>query len=1364
MELTIQKILDEHRTNAVMHNVVSMGVVKGKYLFNRQDFEDFWSIYTKTIENPSFNLGIAEKPQQCGLPVLGDIDIKVRESDDIEIGESIHTDKHVIDTIEIYQNVLRRIVDGCTDEHLLCVLLEKPLYRINNHGVSYAKHGFHIHFPYCFLSREDQEIHLIPRVKNMVTESKIFEDIGFEDSGKLIDSSYTKNPWLLYGSRKDVGMDPYTISKVFDSDCKEVDFEKTFRNYEIFDVHEKVIKIKGKVRDYLPRILSIIPHNRRISEVKHGLISPLKEKEKIERKQNDSKKEFKKTTVTEGLEIAERLLPMLCDYRAENYNEWIGIGWILYNIGDGCEQARDMWCKFSSRCTSQYDEAVCLHMWEKMVKKDVGIGSLRYYAKLDSPEKYRELVSERSEKHITESLCGSHNDIAKALYEEYGDEFVCASVSNRVWFQFVGNRWEQIEEGVFLRKKISDEFGPRYTEIGAKLLSNNVTCHDKPHEAMNNARVKMVQKMISNMKSAPFKKNVMCECLEVFYNKKFRDKLDNNPTLFPFNNGVYDLNLNIFRPCSPEDFISKTAPINYNQNLDENDDKVHSVYSFLEKVFPDKSIRQYFLDISSDIFLGGNHQKHVYFWTGEGDNGKSVTQTMFDKMLGPLAIKFNTTVLTGKKVQSGSANPELARAGGGVRLATLEEPNSDEQINIGILKNLSGNDTYYARDLFERGKEGREICPMFKLFFVCLSGDTSVALTSGISVSIKKMVENHRLLSWDKETDGLLGINQQQFLDKGKQECIRLTLLDGRAITCTPDHKFLTSNNEWIEAKHIKIHDTNLKMGIDYPKCDDIFESCTYRFTFGDVEYNLSNHIDRLKASALCRLFGYCANDKKILVSHHIDTENLVEDIRLLTNKTPEVEKVYDMFGIIIPTEVNQPANIPYFIFDDDCPVFMIREFLAGMFGNDGIIPEMRNSVCIAPMLQLTRQKNQQCAQSFHNIFIKLSELLSKRFSIKSTVISEPNLSFANDCNVSLKIYEINDLLTFVEKIGVRYSCHKSLRLTTIGSILRYKNNVKVQNQTVLNRICMKINKDTGEELGDIINESIKEISVELGFSDPDSVITHATIRSYCSSNKCELPSIDVEKYLEKTKLNNYQNIEQTIPCYQMTVINIQNVGEEHVYDLNVDVPYSNFVAEGTIVHNCNKLPKLKYSDKAVWNRIRVIPFESVFCKPNDPAPETYEEQLKQKRFPMDKNFGQKIPKIVEAFAWLLLKHRANIKERIEPEKVRMATAMYRKQNDSYRQFIEECVIEEKGGTINLIELYTQFKDWFKDSLPNHSIPIKNEVEEYFTKIWDEPEKGKKWIGRRLKTLQDDIDAGNVVLLGEEDLVNYDETANFHPL
>ena len=180
----------------------------------------------------------------------------------------------------------------------------------------------------------------------------------------------------------------------------------------------------------------------------------------------------------------------------------------------------------------------------------------------------------------------------------------------------------------------------------------------------------------------------------------------------------------------------------------------------------------------------------------------------------------------------------------------------------------------------------------------------------------------------------------------------------------------------------------------------------------------------------------------------------------------------------------------------------------------------------------------------------------------------------------------------------------------------------------------------------------------------------------------------------------------------------------------------------------CNEPPQLPYGDKAVWNRIRLLPFEATFC---DDAPDTFEEQLLQKRFPKDRQFADKIPGMIEAFAYMLLEHRKIVKQRIDPPKVKMATEGYRKKNDIYRQFIEECIIDDAKAKISLLELYTAFKEWFKESLPNHQIPVKNDVLTYFTKSWGEPGRGVRWIGKRMRKLQDDVDSGNALVFDDED-------------
>lgn len=882
----------------------------GRFQVTRSHIETFWSTYCDDLaSNPDIILGVAEKPQN-NVPVIGDIDIKVKDCfvpDYVDLNSGhLYTEKEAISVIQIYQSVLRKIVEGCSDVSLTCVLLEKPIYSENRNESIYYKNGFHIHFPYLFLSKNDQEIHLFPRIKDEIAKTNLFSTLGYDDPTKVIDDCTCKANWLLYGCRKDEKKHPYKVTKIYDAELNEISLSKAFANYQLYNVDEDLMDISHNVEYYLPRILSIVPFGRNVHELKYGLPSPLKNGKHTLNDKNNTKKDNNHKTLKvseqEALKIAKELLELMSPERYENYQSWMEIGWTLFNIGDGSDEALEIWLDFSAKDEEKFDEAHCISEWSKMVKKNLTLGTLKYYAKTDNPDEYARFQVKQGEKHMKNSLDGSHHDIAKLLFEEYGTEFVCASISDKSWFQFKDHKWEPIEEGVTLREKISNEICEKFSTLGGKFFAQGASADTTDKTWQDN--INRSKKIVAQLKMCTFKNNIMREAMDVFYDKQFKHSLDTNPYLIGFKNGVYDLKENIFRKGKPEDYLSKCMPIEYHE-FAETDERVSAVFDFLEKVFPDKSVRQYFMDQASDIFVGGNHQKVVIFWTGEGDNGKSVTQSIFEKMLGELAIKFSTTLITGKKTSNGSANPELARAGGGVRWAVLEEPDNDEQINIGYLKSLSGNDTFFARDLFEKGKSTREITPLFKLVFI--------------------------------------------------------------------------------------------------------------------------------------------------------------------TNK----------------------------------------------------LPAMKN-----------------------------------------------------------------------------------------------------------------------------------------------------------------------------------------------------------------------------------------HADKATWNRIRVIPFESTFVKPGQPCPETYEEQLLQKRFPMDPEFSKKIPSLLEPFAYILLEHRKNLKVRIEPEKVRIATEMYRKQNDNYRQFVDEMIAPSPQSYINLRDLYDLFKVWFKEGLPGQQLPVKNEVKEHFIKLWGEPV-NNRWKGYKVKDLNEEVDEGTAVIVNEDELIDY---------
>lgn len=916
MDPNILKFLKNHAVDdiSIYHSHTSLQP-KGKYQIGRDVLENFWTVYQDLlIENDNVVLTLTEKSDSY-LPVLADFDIKLTDDNDIEYGDHLYTEKHVLDVIKLFQDILRNIVDDCCDRHLLCVLLEKPMSSSydEDKDITLLSNGFHLAFPYVFLHKKDQEAHLIPRVKNELKSFNIFENLGIQSSDKLFDDCHLRNPWLLYGSRKDSSKSPYLLTKIYNAELEEVSLEEAFKYYEIFDSRDQLINIKGKVEYHLPRILSIIPQCRQTCEIKYGIISPLKQNYT-----NTEKKKYASVSATEALKQSAQLLPMLSDRRACDRNEWMQIGWILYNIGDGSDEAFNQWLEFSERDVEKFDEGICQHEWEKMTKKELTMGSLRYYAECDNPEAFNQWKHDNSVKFLKNILdSGTTYDISIIMYELFGNDFRY-DIKNRIWYCFKKHRWILNHDGADLRDHISKDIVEKVVSEGGKIFtqeSNNPL--DKTSQNNFNTKMKQMNKIIKDLKSYPFCTNVMNQCCLTFRDEKFEEKLDQNKYLIAFNNGVYDLKLNIFRAGRPEDFLSKSMPIDYVE-FDPNDKKIKEIENFYEKIFPDRSLRNYFIDQASDIFEGGNKKKAVFFWTGEGDNGKSVTQNIFEQMLGPYAIKFPTTLVTGNKVANGSADPNLARAGGGVRWAILEEPDKKEELNIGLLKMLSGDDSYNARDLFQRGKDLKEIKPMFKLTFIS------------------------------------------------------------------------------------------------------------------------------------------------------------------------------------------------------------------------------------------------------------------------------------------------------------------------------------------------------------------------------------------------------------------------------------------------------------------NGLPNVKHSDKAFWNRVRVIPFESTFVKIDDdnPAPISYDEQLKEKRFPRDEQFADKIPDLIKANAWFLLQHRidlikGNRKRHTEPDKVRKATAMYQKQNDSYRKYIDENIKEDNKSYITSIELHNDFKIWYKDANPGSCIPTRSDVEEYFTKIWGEPLPGLKWKGYRKKTLEDDIESGDAIFINDDDLFDY---TNINPL
>jgi P4 family phage/plasmid primase-like protien len=692
---------------------------KGKFFIPLEDEPEFWNLYSNRLTElgSDFVSGLSEIPNEY-MPVLADFDFTLDlPSDDYEPTHHFYTNRHLEAVVKIFQDVLKYMLgDDYDRKHMSCFVLEKSRPYIKGEKV---KNGFHLHFPFLFINKLDYEIHLIPRVKERIDAEQPFNDVpGYAEAS--LDAYDTKSyiaHWLLYGSTKKVGREPYLLTKIISSSGKLQTLSSLFEGpsaIPITDGRGRKIQIVKHIEWYLPQILSVKGVGRPQYESRPGI--ECLQKAKLLKAVQIKGTFDNNMSAAQAVEICKELVPMLSAERASNYDTWLRVGYCLYTLTGGSIEGLELWLQFSQKTTKgNYSEKSCVYEYnEKMHAGTITVGSLRMWAQEDSPEEYAAFKLQEQRKCIANSLNGGHTDFAQMLYDMFSKEYVCAAVKENIWYQFVDHRWKQLDCGITLQKKIYSVLLPRFVEENRILLE----IHQKSGEEIDTSdvmqKVAKLNKIMAKLKDSSFKRNIMKECQELFYNGDFIKMLDTNKYLVGFNNGVLDLKEGLFRPGRPEDFVTMSTGYDFKEFNDE-DAQVEDVMYFFQKIFPDPAKRTYFLEWASSLYKGGNDSKTFIVMSGAGDNGKSVVIDFLQMVLGQYAITFPTTLLTGKSTQSSQATPELARAPG-ARFAVLQEPDDKAELNNGQLKIMTGNDKFFVRPLYGQGYDMR---PLYKLAFIC---------------------------------------------------------------------------------------------------------------------------------------------------------------------------------------------------------------------------------------------------------------------------------------------------------------------------------------------------------------------------------------------------------------------------------------------------------------------------------------------------------------------------------------------------------------------------------------------------------------------------------------------------------------------
>jgi P4 family phage/plasmid primase-like protien len=139
----------------------------------------------------------------------------------------------------------------------------------------------------------------------------------------------------------------------------------------------------------------------------------------------------------------------------------------------------------------------------------------------------------------------------------------------------------------------------------------------------------------------------------------------------------------------------------------------------------------------------------------------------------------------------------------------------------------------------------------------------------------------------------------------------------------------------------------------------------------------------------------------------------------------------------------------------------------------------------------------------------------------------------------------------------------------------------------------------------------------------------------------------------------------------------------------------------------CNTIPTIENSDGGTWRRIKVVEFKSKFV----------EKPRFDFEFEKDYELEKKIARWGNAFLSILVHFYKKIKEEgiVEPDTVRKYTQDFRKDNDIFTQFLDECIVEDASRHITtpFAEIYSKLLSWCSSKNLSPKIYSKNEVKKY---------------------------------------------------
>lgn len=724
-----------------------MATIKGNFTVKSDEYTQFLDLlhdYLFVQHRRPLNLVEQRRADLCA-PILIDLDFKYPTE------HAIHRQfelTHIHNFTEKYVDQLKHFYQLNKPIRFFISLRPAP-YEDKKATQRSIKDGIHIQCPDLILNSEHQQV-LRHRALSEGILAQAFKGTQFINSENDVfdEAIVKKNGWFFYGESKP-DIPPYKLVSVYVYDpvaarfhTEEVSGYGSRQLMELLSIRHNlntdVTAMEEKTQEEWQTRVDICTGKRTVVVNQQG------ENEVVPVIQLTSSNVYEQLQL-DTIQLAKELtLQCLSTERATAYKTWLEVGMCLHNI-DSSEEMFDVWMEFSAKSakSSTNKRAELFRNWTKWARNHsenkLTERSLHMWARNDNPAKYMQITKNSFINYVESEVDLTHTHIARLMKRMYSNDY-CASVdSKRVeWYYFNGTYWKKIPQGIELRNKMTTEVAQVISDTRSRIRRRLETL-DENQRTWEETRMKKLLKIEESLYQSGFKDSVMKECVGIFYEEDFAQKLNANQYLIGFANGVLDLHVPIdandhskgytvmFRKAEPTDFITFMAgryqtkncdPIEFIEYdpYDQEQTEIHAkIDDFMKKLFPREELQNYMWRKLASCLEGANKEQTYETWIGVGGNGKSKLVDLMSMVLGDYASSLQSTAMTRKRPESGAANPDIM-AIRNKRFIYMAEPDDKEPLNTSRMKQFTGEDDVEARGLFE---EQTKFKITGKIFMLC---------------------------------------------------------------------------------------------------------------------------------------------------------------------------------------------------------------------------------------------------------------------------------------------------------------------------------------------------------------------------------------------------------------------------------------------------------------------------------------------------------------------------------------------------------------------------------------------------------------------------------------------------------------------